>query len=42
VLLLAESGRGGTALEIGEGWTVSLERGMLHAERTKSRHGEVP
>jgi tRNA(Ile)-lysidine synthase len=42
VLQLAQSGRGGTALEIGEGWTVRLERGMLHAERTASRHGEGP
>jgi tRNA(Ile)-lysidine synthase len=40
VLLLAQSGRGGTALEIGEGWTVRLGRGMLHAERTASRHEE--
>jgi tRNA(Ile)-lysidine synthase len=40
VVLLAQSGRGGTALEIGEGWTVRFERGMLHAERTASRHGE--
>jgi tRNA(Ile)-lysidine synthase TilS/MesJ len=40
VLLLAQSRRGGTALEIGEGWTVRLERGMLRAERTASRHGE--
>jgi tRNA(Ile)-lysidine synthase len=40
VLLLGESGRGGTALEIGEGWTVRLERGMLRAERTVSPHGE--
>ncbi len=40
VLLLAQSGRGGTALEIGEGWTVRLERGMLRAERTASRHEE--
>jgi tRNA(Ile)-lysidine synthase len=44
VLLLGQSGRGGTALEIGEGWTVRLERGMLRAERTASRHleGESP
>jgi len=40
VLLLAQSGRGGTSLEIGEGWTVRLERGMLRSERTASRHGE--
>jgi tRNA(Ile)-lysidine synthase len=40
VLQLAQSGRGGTALEIGEGWTVRLERGMLNAERAASRHGE--
>ena len=40
VLLLAQSGRGGTALEIGEGWTVRLERGMLHAEQAESRHRE--
>jgi tRNA(Ile)-lysidine synthase len=37
VLLLAASGRSGTALEIGEGWTVFLERGMLRAEQTVSR-----
>ncbi len=42
VLLLAQSGRGGTTLEIGEGWTVRLERGMLHAQRTASRNGEGP
>jgi tRNA(Ile)-lysidine synthase len=44
VLLLAQSGRGGAVLEIGEGWTVRLERGMLRAERTASRHleGEGP
>jgi tRNA(Ile)-lysidine synthase len=40
VLLLVQFGRGGTTLEIGEGWTVRLERGMLHAERTASRHEE--
>jgi tRNA(Ile)-lysidine synthase len=40
VIALAHSGRGGTALEIGEGWTVRLERGMLRAERTAGRHGE--
>jgi tRNA(Ile)-lysidine synthase len=42
VLVLAQSGRGGTALEIGEGWTVRLVRGMLHAERTPSRYEESP
>jgi tRNA(Ile)-lysidine synthase len=44
VLLLGKSLRGGTTLEIGEGWTVRLERGMLRAERTASRHleGEGP
>jgi tRNA(Ile)-lysidine synthase len=42
VLLLAQSGQGGTSLEIGEGWTVCLERGMLRAERTASRHKESP
>jgi len=42
VLLLALSGRGGTTLEIGEGWTVRFERGMLHVERTASRHEEGP
>jgi hypothetical protein len=40
VLALAQSGRGGATLEIGEGWTVRLERGMLHAERTADRHEE--
>jgi tRNA(Ile)-lysidine synthase len=33
VLQLAEAGRGGSVVEIGEGWTVRLGRGMLHAER---------
>jgi tRNA(Ile)-lysidine synthase len=42
VLQLARSGRGGSALEIGEGWTVRLARGMLHTERTASQHGEGP
>jgi tRNA(Ile)-lysidine synthase len=42
VRLLALSGRGGSALEIGEGWTVYLERGMLRTERTASRHEEIP
>jgi TilS substrate binding domain len=40
VLLLSQSGRGGATLEIGEGWTVRLERGMLRAERTANRHVE--
>jgi tRNA(Ile)-lysidine synthase len=40
VLQLAQSGRGGAALEIGEGWTVRLERGMLRAERSASRDEE--
>jgi len=40
VLLLAQFGRGGATLEIGEGWTVRLERGMLRAERTENRHRE--
>ena len=40
VLLLARSRRSGPALEIGEGWTVRLERGMLSVERTASRHEE--
>jgi tRNA(Ile)-lysidine synthase len=34
VLALALAGAGGRAVEIGEGWTVRLTRGMLHAERT--------
>jgi hypothetical protein len=42
VLLLAQSGRSGTALEIGEGWTVCLERGMLRVEGTVNRQGESP
>jgi tRNA(Ile)-lysidine synthase len=42
VLLLARCGRSGTALEIGEGWTVCLERGMLRTERTASQHEESP
>jgi tRNA(Ile)-lysidine synthase len=42
VLLLARSGRSHKALQIGEGWTVCLERGMLRAERTASRHEESP
>jgi tRNA(Ile)-lysidine synthase len=41
-LLLAQSGRSGTALEMGEGWTVCLERGMLRVERTASRQEESP
>jgi tRNA(Ile)-lysidine synthetase-like protein len=40
VLLLASSRRSGPALEIGEGWTVRLERGMLNVERMASRHEE--
>ena len=40
VLLLARSGRGGAALEIGEGWTVCLKSGMLRTERTASSHEE--
>jgi len=44
ILLLAQSRSGRKVLEIGEGWTVRLERGMLRAERTASRHleGENP
>jgi len=42
VLLLAESGRGGATLEIGEGWTVRLVRGMLRAERTANQNQESP
>jgi tRNA(Ile)-lysidine synthase len=42
VLMLAKSGQGGTTIEIGEGWTVRLERGMLRAERMASRHEEGP
>ena len=42
VLLLAQSGRGGAALEIGEGWTVCLERGMLRVERTANRRRGEP
>jgi tRNA(Ile)-lysidine synthase len=42
VLLLAQSGRGRATLEIGEGWTVRLERGMLRAERTADRNQESP
>ena len=42
VVALAQSGRGGATLEIGEGWTVRLVRGMLHAERTADRHEESP
>jgi tRNA(Ile)-lysidine synthetase-like protein len=40
VLLLAQSGRSGTALEIGEGWTVCVERGMLRVKQMASRHEE--
>ena len=40
VLMLARSRRSGPALEIGEGWTVRLERGMLSVERMASRHEE--
>lgn len=42
VLLLTQSGRGGALLEIGEGWTVRLERGMLRAERTADQNQESP
>ncbi len=42
VLLLAQSRQSGPALEIGEGWTVRLERGMLSLERTASRNEEGP
>jgi tRNA(Ile)-lysidine synthase len=42
VLLLARSGRGGATLEIGEGWTVRFERGMLRAERTADQNQESP
>jgi tRNA(Ile)-lysidine synthase len=42
VLLLAQSDRGGAALEIGEGWTVCLERGMLRVQRTANRNEENP
>jgi tRNA(Ile)-lysidine synthase len=42
ILLLAQSRSRGKALEIGDGWTVRLERGMLRAERTASRQGEGP
>jgi tRNA(Ile)-lysidine synthase len=44
ILLLAQSRSGGKALEIGEGWTVRLERGKLRAERTASQQleGEGP
>jgi tRNA(Ile)-lysidine synthase len=42
VLLLAQSTHSGPALEIGEGWTVRLERGMLSVEQTGSRNGGSP
>jgi tRNA(Ile)-lysidine synthase len=45
VLSLAQAGSGGKALEIGEGWTVRLERGMLRADRetdrSRSHHREA-
>ena len=37
---LARAGRGGRAIEIGEGWTVRAERGMLRAERSGAARGE--
>ena len=40
VLALAQRGNGGKALEIGEGWTVRRQRGMLRAERIGSPHEE--
>jgi tRNA(Ile)-lysidine synthase len=42
VLQLAQAGPSGAALEIGEGWTVFLERGMLRTGRTASSHEESP
>ena len=36
VLLLARSGGGGAVIEIGEGWTVCREHGMLRTERAAS------
>jgi tRNA(Ile)-lysidine synthase TilS/MesJ len=42
VLQLAQSGRSRTVVEIGEGWTVCLERGMLRVERMASRQEETP
>jgi hypothetical protein len=32
----------GKEIEIGEGWTVRLERGMLRVERTANRNEESP
>jgi tRNA(Ile)-lysidine synthase len=42
ILLLAQLRSRGKALEIGEGWTVRLERGMLRVERTANRNEESP
>ena len=40
VLALAQAKLGGQAIEIGEGWTVRRERGMLRADRTGSHEEE--
>jgi tRNA(Ile)-lysidine synthase len=40
VLALARASQGGQSIEIGEGWTVRRERGMLRADKTGSRDEE--
>ncbi|MBW3634700.1 MAG: TilS substrate-binding domain-containing protein, partial [Chloroflexi bacterium] len=40
VLALARARQGGRSIEIGEGWTVRRERGMLRADKTGSHDEE--
>jgi type II secretory pathway component PulL len=40
VIALARARQSGPAIDIGEGWTVRLQRGMLRAEETESDHEE--
>ena len=40
VLTLAQAGEGGRAVEIGEGWSVCLERGMLRVDKSGSQQKE--
>ena len=42
VLAFAQAGSGGKALEIGEGWEVRLERGMLRVNRGMDSSGNQP
>ena len=40
VLTFARVGAGGGAIDIGEGWSVCLERGMLRVDKSGSQHEE--